>query len=68
MKHWSVQVCDERGVVVTIETQALSGRPITLEDEDTIQLAASHLLSFIGRVYTIEKPEECTADEKDATP
>jgi len=34
--------------IVTIESNCLSGREISPEDEETIRTAARHLLSFIG--------------------
>lgn len=48
MAHWSVTVERDGEKIVTIESNCLSGREISTEDEDTIRTAANHLLSFIG--------------------
>jgi len=48
MQHWSVTVEREGERVVTIESECLSGREISPEDEDAIRTAAHHLLAFIG--------------------
>lgn len=46
--HWAVTVWREGEEIVTIESNSLSGREITPDDEDAIRTAAHHLLSFIG--------------------
>lgn len=46
--HWAVTVERNGERVVTIETNCLSGREISAEDEQAIRTAAHHLLSFIG--------------------
>lgn len=47
-EHWSVTVERNGEKVVTIESNCLSGRDISGEDEATIRTAATHLLAFIG--------------------
>jgi hypothetical protein len=46
--HWSVTVERNGEIVVTIESNSLSGIEIGPEEERIIRLAARHLLSFIG--------------------
>lgn len=46
--RWSVTVSRNGEKVVTIETDMLSGREIDHVDEQTIRIAAHHLLAFIG--------------------
>ena len=46
--HWAVTVFRDGEEIVTIESNCLSGREITPEDEETIRNCAKHLLSFIG--------------------
>ena len=46
--HWSVTVRRNGEDVVTIESNFLSGRKISPEDEEVIRTAARHLLAFIG--------------------
>lgn len=46
--HWSVTVERNGEPIVTIESNGLSGREISAEDEDAIRAAAHHLLAFIG--------------------
>ncbi len=46
--HWSVTVTRNGEDVVTIESNCLSGREISPEDEAVISTAAHHLLAFIG--------------------
>lgn len=46
--HFAVTVHRDGEHVVTIETNCLSGRNITAEDEQVIRGAALHLLAFIG--------------------
>lgn len=50
-QHWAVTVSRNGEDVVTIESNCLSGREISAEDEETIRKAAHHLLSFIGDPY-----------------
>lgn len=47
-QHWAVTVSRNGEDIVTIESNCLSGREITAEDEHAIRTAAYHLLAFIG--------------------
>ena len=47
-QHWSVTVERNGEQIVCIESNCLSGRDISQEDERIIRMAAEHLLSFIG--------------------
>ncbi len=47
-RHWSVSVERDGEVIVTIESNSLSGRDLSPEDEETIRMAARHLESFVG--------------------
>jgi hypothetical protein len=47
-QHWAVTVWRNGEEIVTIETNCLSGREISDEDEKVIGIAARHLLGFIG--------------------
>lgn len=47
-EHWAVTVLRSGEEIVTIESNCLSGREITPEDEETIRIAVRHLLAFIG--------------------
>jgi len=46
--HWSVTVERNGKNIVTIESNCLSGREISEEDERVIRRCACHLLAFIG--------------------
>jgi hypothetical protein len=46
--HWAVTVECNGEKIVTIESNCLSGRDISPDDEEVIRTAAEHLLSFIG--------------------
>jgi hypothetical protein len=46
--HWAVTVERDGEQVVTIESNCLSGRDISPEDEEAIRASAHHLLAFIG--------------------
>ena len=46
--HGSVSVERDGENIVMIESNCLSGRDLSPEDEATIRLAAQHLLSFVG--------------------
>jgi hypothetical protein len=46
--HWAVTVTRNGENVVTIESNCLSGRELDPADEDTIRIAARHLLAFVG--------------------
>jgi hypothetical protein len=46
--HWAVSVFCNGENVVTIESNCLSGRDLSPEDEATIRLCAQHLLAFVG--------------------
>jgi hypothetical protein len=48
MKHFAVSVERNGEEIVRIESNCLSGREISAEDEETIRTAAHHLLAFIG--------------------
>lgn len=48
MDHWSVAVARSGEQVVCIESNCLSGRDISYEDETVIRSAAHSLLGFIG--------------------
>jgi hypothetical protein len=47
-EHWAVTVERSGEKIVTIESNCLSGRDLSPEDEETIRTAAHHLLAFIG--------------------
>lgn len=57
-EHWSVSVERNGELVVTIETNCLSGRDISDADAETIRTAARHLLSFIGEPVTVDAVRE----------
>lgn len=46
--HWSVSVFRNGENVVTIESNCLSGRNLSAEDEATVRDCARHLLAFVG--------------------
>lgn len=48
-KHWAVTVSVNGSEVVTIESNCLSGVENVADHEDSIETAARHLLSFIGK-------------------
>jgi len=48
---WAVTVERNGEQVVTIASNMLAGRDLSPEDEDTIRLAAQHLLSFVGNTH-----------------
>lgn len=48
MKWWRVEVSDHDGQIVAIEPEMLVGRDITPDLRDVIEVAARHLLAFIG--------------------
>lgn len=56
-KHWSVTVERNGETVVTIESNCLSGRDLSAEDERTILLVSEHLRAFVG----VATPEPQTA-------
>lgn len=47
-QHWGVTVSRNGDEIVTIESNCLSGREISAEDEIVIRRAANHPLAFIG--------------------
>jgi len=47
-QFWAVMVSRNGEEIVTIESNCFSGREISLEDERVIEMAARHLLAFIG--------------------
>lgn len=46
--HWSVTVRRNGEEIVTIESNMLSGRELSSEDEAVIRQAAEHLMAFVG--------------------
>lgn len=60
-QHWSVSVERNGKRIVTIESNFLSGRQISEEDERIIRLAAQHLNGFVGPDNTAIKPSEPVA-------
>lgn len=48
-QSWAVTVERNGEQVVTIASNNLSGRNLSAEDERVIEIAARHLLSFIGK-------------------
>ncbi len=60
--HWSVSVTRDGETIVTIESNCLSGRDLSPEDEDTIRLAAKHLLAFVGTKHPAEELRSWTLD------
>lgn len=51
-KHWRVAVETSGELIVAIETEMLAGRELSEQDEATVELAAAHLLGFVGRTLT----------------
>lgn len=47
-QHWAVTVERNGEIVVTIESNFLSGREISSEDQEVIRMAGNNLLAFIG--------------------
>ena len=47
-QHWAVMVERNGANVVTIESNFLAGRDLSDEDKRVVELAATHLLSFLG--------------------
>ena len=54
--HWSVIVSRDGEDVVCIESNSLSGREISGEDEAAIRVAAYSLLGFIGESCCCRDP------------
>lgn len=48
-RHWSVVVERNGERIVTLESNSLSGRDLSDEDERVIRMAADHLHAFVGR-------------------
>jgi hypothetical protein len=46
--HWAVTVERNGEQIVTISADHLCGRDLSAEDEETIRIAARHLLAFLG--------------------
>lgn len=46
--HWAVTVERNGEQVVRIEKNCLSGRELSVEDEEAIRTAARHLMAFVG--------------------
>jgi len=63
-RHWAVTVSADGEPLVTIETNCLSGRDLTPDDEDVIQWAAHHLLAFIGRDAALRRESPAAAPLK----
>lgn len=61
--HWTVTVSRNGEEIVTIETNWLSGREISDEDERVIRLAADNLLGFIGRKYECKNCSDMGCDQ-----
>ena len=58
-ESWAVAVEHNGEPILTIASNMLSGKPeLSAEDERIIVTAAEHLLSFIGRSYTIMHTEK----------
>ena len=60
--HWCVVVERNGEHVVTIESRMLAGREISDEDEAVIEIAARHLLAFIGCSNPPERAEWSTGE------
>jgi hypothetical protein len=54
-QHWGVSVSVDGESVLTIESNCLSGVENIADHEDTVETAARHLLSFIGRAFGDEE-------------
>lgn len=48
MAWWRIEVSDDEGQIVAIEPAMLAGRDIGAREEETIRVAISHLLVFLG--------------------
>lgn len=48
-QHWAVSVAVDGENILTIESNCLSGVESIAEHEGAVEMAARHLLSFIGR-------------------
>ena len=59
-EHWAVTVERNGESVLTIETNCLSGRDLSADDERVIRMAAQHLLSFVGTAAATK--EACGCD------
>lgn len=47
--HWGVDVRVNHELILTIESNCLSGKgELTEKEEETIRLCAEHLLAFVG--------------------
>lgn len=55
-QHWGVTVDTYGEEIVRIETDCLSGREISVADEDAIRTAAYNLLNFIGESHLLPQP------------
>lgn len=53
-QHWSVTVTRNGEDVITISSNGLSGRELSVEDEKVIRTAADHLLAFVGKIEDVE--------------
>jgi hypothetical protein len=60
-QHWAVTVERNGENVVTIESNCLSGREISEEDEEVIRNCAYHLLSFIGDGIPVSEERKVVA-------
>jgi hypothetical protein len=48
-KHWAVTILVDGDQILNIESNFLSGKELTKEDEKIIRIAAEHLIAFVGR-------------------
>lgn len=65
IEHWSVAVNRNGENILTIESNCLSGKDLTLEDQETIRQCARHLLSFVGAAEALAGQEEAPQQKDD---
>jgi hypothetical protein len=58
IEHWSVAVNRNGENILTIESNCLSGKDLTLEDQETIRQCARHLVAFVGAAEALAGQEE----------
>jgi hypothetical protein len=61
-QHWAVTVSRNGEEIVTIESNCLSGRKISEEDEKIIRMAANHLNGFVGPEYECKNCSDMGCD------
>lgn len=61
-QHWAVTVCRNGEEIVTIESNCLSGRELSVEDTKIIHRAACNLLGFIGAGQPPEMLDQALID------